>query len=442
MLSVAGSAWSQDSHYWTEQYGNRARLLGGAVIGGGTDIAVVYYNPGALALMEKPEILLAGNVFQIQNVKAEPPSPGVAGSTSTGLSLSPSLLAGQLRREVFGGKFAYSFLTHASADFRLEGQSNRLPDEIDIPNVLFESNNTLIIQDLSDHWFGGTWSRAFGDTLGIGISTFVAVRSQTTRFQDSFTALAQNNRAGTSSLVRDFSYYHVRLLWKLGVATHWDKWQLGFTATTPSLSIAGNGTSTFNATRVVQGVDASGRAQSFVAADRQSVSSEYRSPLSLGVGASRSFGATKLYLSTEWFNSVGAYEILNTEPFQAQSSGETLSSDVIQELDSVINVAVGVEHALNSGRRVYGSFWTDFNASAEDSTSNVAGSPFNLYHFGGGYSFAVGSSDVTLGGVVALGSTETVVSPTLQELGGGVVKSSFTRVTFLIGFNFGLMSGG
>ena len=51
--------FGQDSHYWTNQFGNRARLLGGAVIGSTDDLSAVYYNPGGLALVEKSEILLA-----------------------------------------------------------------------------------------------------------------------------------------------------------------------------------------------------------------------------------------------------------------------------------------------------------------------------------------------------------------------------------------------
>ena len=442
LVLVAGPLWSQDSHYWTEQFGNRARLLGGAVIGGGSDIAVVYYNPGALALMEKPEILLAGNVFEVRNVSADPASPDVEGSSSTSFSLSPSLFAGQLRNEVLGGQFAYSFLTRSRADFRLAAQSSIPTDEVDIPNVSFASNNTLVEQSLGDYWFGGTWARAFGERIGLGVSTFLAIRSQTTRFQDAFTVLAEDNRAAVSSEIRDFSFYNVRLLWKIGLATNWEKWKLGLTVTTPSVSLFGNGTSTVDSSLVAQGVDPSGNPLTFVASDQQSVSAEYRSPLSIGIGASRSFGATRLYLSGEWFQSVGPYAVLDTEVFQSQSSGETLSSDVVHEFGSITNFAIGIEHALSAGRRVYGSFWTDGNAVEGESVANVSGSPFDLYHFGGGYSFLVGSSDVTLGGVVALGSAETTLDLQPPELESGMLNTSYMRVTFIVGFNFALATSG
>jgi flavin-dependent dehydrogenase len=147
-------------------------------------------------------------------------------------------------------------------------------------------------------------------------------------------------------------------------------------------------------------------------------------------------------LSGEWFQSIGPYEVLDTEPFQSQSSGVTLISDVIHELESITNFAIGIEHALDAGRRVYGSFWTDLNAAKEDSVANVSGSPFDLYHFGGGYSFPVGRSDVTLGAVVAIGSAETTLDLKPPDFESGRLDTSYMRVTFILGFNFALATGG
>jgi hypothetical protein len=348
------------------------------------------------------------------------------------------LFAGQLRKEALGGKFAYSFLTRSRAHFRLESQSSLSPDALEIPNVSFVNQNSLVEQDFGDYWFGGTWSRSLSENIGLGVSTFFAVRNQTARFQDNLAALAEDNRAASSFVVRDFSYYNVRLLWKLGLATNWENWQLGVTATTPSLSLFGNGTSTFASTQVVQAADDSGRPLAFVATDRQNVSSEYRSPMSIGVGAARAFGATKLFLSAEWFHDVDLYTVLDTDPFQSQSSGVTLSSDVNQGFDSVTNVAVGIEHVLAGGRRLYASFWTDFNAAVDDPRPGVADSPYDLYHFGGGYSFAVGTSDVTLGAVLARGTAERTYDFESALTDPIALRTSYFRVTFLLGFNFAL----
>ena len=40
---------AQDMHYWTQQYGARSSMLGGAVIHGLDDNSAVFYNPANLA---------------------------------------------------------------------------------------------------------------------------------------------------------------------------------------------------------------------------------------------------------------------------------------------------------------------------------------------------------------------------------------------------------
>ncbi len=46
------SLFSQDYHYWSEQYGAESNLMGGAVIAGVQDNSAVFYNPGAVGFIE------------------------------------------------------------------------------------------------------------------------------------------------------------------------------------------------------------------------------------------------------------------------------------------------------------------------------------------------------------------------------------------------------
>ena len=86
---------AQDSHYWSNQFGNRARLLAGAVFGSTDDLSSVYYNPGSLALVDKSAILLSGNVFEVTNVKVKNDAVGEEASFWD-TRLSPSLFAGEV----------------------------------------------------------------------------------------------------------------------------------------------------------------------------------------------------------------------------------------------------------------------------------------------------------------------------------------------------------
>ena len=62
---------AQDAHYWTYQYGPRANLLGGAVIGSVSDVSATFYNPGALSLAEDLTFTIAADVFQIRSLTLE-----------------------------------------------------------------------------------------------------------------------------------------------------------------------------------------------------------------------------------------------------------------------------------------------------------------------------------------------------------------------------------
>ena len=57
LMIVCGTGFAQDNHYWTNQYGTKSNLLGGAVVGKVLDLSSTYYNPGWLAFIEKTEVL-------------------------------------------------------------------------------------------------------------------------------------------------------------------------------------------------------------------------------------------------------------------------------------------------------------------------------------------------------------------------------------------------
>ena len=120
LLGVPAEAAAQDAHYWSTQYGNRSRLLAGAVIGSVDDASSVYYNPGALALLEKAELLLGGNVFQYTDLTYEGAVAGELDLTSDRFKSVPAMLAGEFPFKFLGkNRLAYSYLVRADFDFRI-----------------------------------------------------------------------------------------------------------------------------------------------------------------------------------------------------------------------------------------------------------------------------------------------------------------------------------
>ena len=92
LLAPAESS-AQNANYWTDQYGPRASLLGGAVIGSISDVSGTYYNPGSLALAESLPFALSTSVYEYQNVVLEDGAGGGVDLAPTRTGVRPSLLA-------------------------------------------------------------------------------------------------------------------------------------------------------------------------------------------------------------------------------------------------------------------------------------------------------------------------------------------------------------
>jgi hypothetical protein len=432
----AGTASAQDAHYWTNQFGNQARLLGGAVIGSAADLSAVYYNPGALALVENPELLLAGNVFEITNVKVQGSITDEQGDSYWSARLSPSLFAGEIGSTPGGNRFAYSFLTRDSAKLRINDRASASGVDFAVPGLEFISADYRFDTELNEYWFGGTWSRPINERTGVGVSTFFAYRGHRARVQSTVQALAEDGRAAVAIQARDFDYWQLRLLWKVGLSTRLNRWRVGVTVTTPSIGLFGQGETSYDHTFVGQTVDENGNPLTDIATNTQTPSPEYHSPFSIGGGAARLWGDTRLHFSAEWFTKAEEFTVLDAEPFEAQSSGEIIETALYHALDSVFNVAVGVEHTFSEGLQAYGGFRTDFSGLGRESGNNGSVSYLNIYHLSGGAVFKAGGQDITLGGVLAFGSAPIARDNILHEIGkGSAAEWRYLRFTFVVGIN-------
>ena len=54
-----------------------------------------------------------------------------------------------------------------------------------------------------------------------------------------------------------------------------------------------------------------------------------------------------MHFAAEWFNAIGEYAVIDSEPFTAPESGDTISFDITQELNSVFNAGVGIENQFS-----------------------------------------------------------------------------------------------
>jgi len=434
-------AAAQDSHYWAEQFGNRSYLLSGAVVADPADLSAVYYNPGGLALNEATEFLLAGLGIELSSLVVRDALGEGGDLAKTETQFVPSLIAGEIPIERAGHRFAYSLLTRHRNELSAFAKVDLPGDFFELPELRLLSSSLEINTELSEYWLGGTWSWRVRPGFGVGVSTFVAGRNQRAATDSSVQLLGSDNLAAAAVVGSGYKYQYWRLLWKIGAVGQIARWNLGVTVTTKGLGLGGTGDVSVNRTIVGQTVDEDGTPLTSIATNVQyRIPADYRSPFSIAVGASRSFGATRLHVTAEHFEAVGPYKVLPAEPFTAQSSGVTIiDPSVVQSLDSVTNVALAAEHVFASDTRAYVGFHTDFSGASRDPSANLALAKWDLYHVSGGATFDVRGTALTLGADVAFASEK--VQSARDDPFRPVTLPDDTdvdvaRVVVILGFNF------
>ncbi len=204
--------------------------------------------------------------------------------------------------------------------------------------------------------------------------------------------------------------------------------------TTPSLGLFGSGDSGLDVSAIGQDVDQDGRTATLITSDfQEGISADYHSPFSFAFGAAKSFGRSRVHISTEWFDGIGERAVLEPEPFVSQSSGATITYDTLYELDSVLNAAFGIEHRFESGPQAYGAFSTDFSAAPRGVPSRASLSTWDIYHLSGGATLAVAGQEITVGLIYSFGSSD------IGENGLGLSPElgvSYRRLTFVLGVGF------
>jgi len=401
-------AQGQDTQYWNIQYGTRSTLLGGAVIGSVSDLSATYYNPGALGLSRATGLILSTGVYEGSALTLDGAGIEKRQVSSFGFNVAPSLVAGRFPADSNAADhLAYSLLTRQRADLNLQWRFVGARDNIPgVPGSGSVSQEATLVQNISEMWGGFSWSRSVSPVVGIGVSTFFALRSQTKGVNLSTNALTDSAGVAGLSYETNYDYYNVRVLWKVGVAIDLSPLSLGLTITTPSLNLFGSGSTYVNLQS--NGVDANSDGVPdplFVAAYQEKLPSLYRSSWAVGIGAAYQMDQLRFDVSAEWYAAVSRFNVLEPASFAGQSTGAQYQNNLSAALDPVLDFGVGIEYDASENTSWYASAIADNSGLKSGSGANFAISSIDYVNVTAGSIFGLGRSKITFGVGYAFGSS-------------------------------------
>ena len=443
--------YAQDSHYWTEQFGNKSMLLSGTVNASVADLGLVFYNPGRLTQIENPAFVISAKVYELKNYR-------VTNGLGEGRDLknnvfggAPSLVAGTFKLPFLKNhQFAYSFLTRYRENLDLTSRanldSNGLP-----PDSKYESISAKISSknSTSEEWYGLTWSHQLTNSLSIGVSTFAFQRNKNQSLELQLQGLELDESVGIFYNNRRINYERYGLLWKIGIAKTLPKMNLGLTITTTNIGLYGKGLTDYEV--YLTGVDSlKGEITGdlYVENYQRELPVKYQTPWSVSFGVAFPMEKSTLHITTEWFSSIAKYTVVEANPFISQHPIDTIKFRLTDAHKSIFNFGSGYEHRFSDRVEVYASFAADFSSATNDSgylhdfEDEITQSNFksNVFHLGGGISLKYPWAELTLGATHAFAHQE-IGKP--LDLGKNHVFESDENSTlyygkwrFIVGFSF------
>ena len=449
IILAAGSAHAQDAHYWDNQYGTKAQLLGGLVVGSPSDLSATYYNPGWVALGVDASLLVTTVAFEYSSLRFESALGDDFNPEQNRIATSPGFLAGRFNAlKLEGWQLAWSYIERMRFQFDAAGilvDENLLPSQ---DGEIWASGEAFQRTLSEESWYGFTFSRRISEHTAFGATPYLVYRSQRQRIQASARVIDGLTRDGSLFVVDEFSFSHYRLLAKFGLAFDHGSVTYGVTLTTPGLGITGNGNVYSYAS--LSGVDLDGDdvPDDVVGGSAQEdLSASWKSPLSLAAGVAWRSGGTGLHFTAEWFAGVDQDQVLDPASFTSQTTGETIEWDLGFHQSSVLNFGLGVDHRFNERFALYGAIRTDWTTLDPDTKTDILMASWDLWHFSTGASFQFMGVEFTSGLQYSVGNGATTRFLDLTDMNAPpdtlprkIVDVRYRRLKLVVGFDLAMLS--
>ncbi len=388
---------SQDTHYWSQQYGTKSALLCGAVIGGVRDNSGIYYNPGSIGFIQNKDLNISANAYQWDLLKIKNGAGDNLDLNSSTLQMMPLIISGIFKLNKYPKHtLGYCLLTKDQFSLRTTG---RVDDYRNLINDKYSPGDEDYVGQFSlkssvyEVLCGWAYGYKVSDKISIGLGNYGSYRSyhsdwyRVSRIVPTDTSL---HTISTFNRAYSMEIKNVRTVFKVGVSVDLKKWKFGATITSPSINIWGKGSILSDVTASNIDYNNDGKFISFTNNDRQDqLKTTYKTPTILGFGFEHDNGKTLIAFSGEWYDKVDKYSILSPSdnaylrPANIKLNTADKELEITEEKKSVFNFAIGFAQKLNEKYTLSGGFRTDYSYSKMTKLApvNLTYTNWDIYHF-------------------------------------------------------------
>lgn len=308
-------SFAQDYHHWSEHFGVRATLLGGAATAGLGDNGSVYYNPAAMAWVEDPNLSVSVNAYKVRTISVKNALGEGLNLSQTSLETYPNLIAGIVRLKSKPKlSFGYAVITKKTFNSNFDYLHQAEYDVIDtLPGLENYVASYNYNHKVLEYWAGGGVSYKLGTRWSIGFSHFGIYKNVDYSNNIDINVLPGDSTLGSVSNVTskiDFNYWDVKGNFKPSVNFNSEGFRFGLAWTTPTFHIMGRG----NVFREFgfSGLPNQGNTDVVFVDRREKIKVSTKEFGSLAIGISIRFGSKAwLHFSHETFFQTPYYTLFN-----------------------------------------------------------------------------------------------------------------------------------
>jgi hypothetical protein len=355
--------FAQDAHYNSQQPDSKGTLNGGTGTAGSRELSAAYYNPGIIALFEKSNLGISGNLYAFDFINLSNGTGQGGELKGSNMQVIPSLFAGTFKwKKNEKLTTTYAYINRNFYANRLKGFGQA---QINLNGQIVNSvNNYDVRTRFSEDWIGAGVSYRINEYWGIGIIPFVHVYSMQYLQQNNYQLSPQNVPTDLIKAVTD--YREARLftpgvLFNLGLVYSKGDHEFGFNIISPRINISILAFSSIE--RSITNFNAGDSATSSFLYDDDFLAIINR-PLEINLGYAWLRDNRSIKVRLSYYSPLKRYSMgrsstdeIRTGVFNRNYANQWLPVSSVQQ---VINFGIGYEWRVNSKLNVITGFRTDF----------------------------------------------------------------------------------